>query len=77
MKKSITLVIEDHNTPSTDVQAFSKESATIFITAKDMETALILLDRAKGKAEDGAYCPKEKVGQAWSYTKDVTKEEDK
>ena len=31
----------------------------------------------KGKAEDGAYCPKEKVGQAWSYTKDITKEEDK
>ncbi len=24
----------------------------------------------KGKAEDGSYCPKEKVGQSWSYTKD-------
>ena len=24
----------------------------------------------KGKAENGSYCPKEKVGQSWSYTKD-------
>ena len=24
----------------------------------------------KGNAKDGSYCPKEKVGQSWSYTKD-------
>lgn len=31
----------------------------------------------KGKAEDGSYCPKEKSGQSWSYTKDrVEKEND-
>lgn len=23
----------------------------------------------KGKAEDGSYCPKRKVGQSWAYTK--------
>ena len=32
----------------------------------------------KGRAEDGSYCPKEKAGQSWSYTKDrVEKENDR
>lgn len=52
MKKIITMMIEDNNNPSTDVQAFSKNDSVIFITAKDTETALILLDKAQGKAEE-------------------------
>jgi hypothetical protein len=27
----------------------------------------------KGNAKDGNYCPKDKFGQSWAYTKDVTK----
>lgn len=30
----------------------------------------------KGKAEDGAYCPKNKFGQSWAYTKDRVEKED-
>ena len=30
----------------------------------------------KGNAKDGAYCPKEKVGQSWAHI-DKSKEEDK
>ena len=30
----------------------------------------------KGKAEDGAYCPKEKPGMSWSHTKNKKEEED-
>lgn len=31
----------------------------------------------KGKAEDGSYCPKNKFGQSWAYTKEkVEKEND-
>lgn len=30
----------------------------------------------KGKAEDGSYCPKNKFGQSWAYTKETNKEEE-
>jgi len=29
----------------------------------------------KGKAEDGSYCPKKKVGMSWAYNKETFKEE--
>ena len=52
MKRIITMVVEDSNTPSTDITAFSKESANIFITAKDFDTALILLEAGREKADN-------------------------
>lgn len=30
----------------------------------------------KGNAKDGSYCPKNKFGQSWAYTKETNKEEE-
>lgn len=52
MKRIITLVVEDGNTPHTEVEAFSKESANIFIVAKDIDTALTLLEAGREEADN-------------------------
>ena len=30
----------------------------------------------KGNANEGSYCPKNKFGQSWAYTKETNKEEE-
>lgn len=30
----------------------------------------------KGNVKDGSYCPKNKFGQSWAYTKETNKEEE-
>ncbi len=62
MKKVIAMIIEDGKDARMEVNAGSKERASIFIEAPNMQTALIQLEMAEAQAEEACknYVPEEK-----------------
>lgn len=65
MKKVIAMIIEDGNDASTEVNAYSKESASIFIKAPNTQTALIQLEIAEEQAAEACknYIPTEEPAE--------------
>ena len=69
MRRILTMIIEDGNKASKEVNAFSKDSATVFIKAQTLQEALPLLE--EGMEEAGKLCT------IWEPTEQEQEQEEK